>query len=200
MRVSNQSTRAAIALTMGLSVLLAACGTAVAPSSPPPTIAPTPVITPDPHLVEPATADQVFNAIRVGDLPLFVNNASTGGPNAAVVKRINADIGNWPLIITEFRTSAALHKAIKWDRKKPIGQGSPPYAFIGLNILIEFGPITGKLAEPDASRQKQAVDLVALIDPLLWPLQERTVIPIPTRTAVPASAPPAGKPTPKPSK
>ena len=177
-------------------MLLTAC------SSPPPSLVPvtprpTPVITPDPHLTEPATADDVFRAIAKGKLPLNVTNASSGDPTSPIVKRINADIGNWPLIISEFRTSALLRKAVKWDPKKPVAQGNPPYAFVGLNILIEFGPVTGLLARPDAIRQQQAEGLVALVDPLLWPLEQRSLVFVPTKT-VPASAavPPAASPAP----
>jgi hypothetical protein len=198
MRVSNHAIRAIFALIVGLSLFLSACGSTVAPSSAPATAPPTPVITPDPHLTEPATADQVFNAIRSGGLPLSVNNATAGGPESVIIKKINADIGNWPLLITEFRSGAALHKATGWDPTKPPRQGNPPYAFVGLNILIEFGPATGKLVPPNDIRQQQAATLAALIDPLLWPLQQRSVVPIPTRTAVPPSPPPTA--TPKPSK
>ena len=161
-------------------------------SSPPPSVVPvtprpTPVITPDPHLTEPATADDIFMAIRVGDLPLSVTNATSGDATSPIVKRINADIGNWPLVISEFRTSALLRKALKWDPKKAVAQGNPPYAFVGLNILIEFGPVTGLPARPDALRQKQAEGLVGLIDPLLWPLEQRSIVAVPTRN-IPASA------------
>jgi hypothetical protein len=163
-------------------MLLTACGSPP-PSPSPATPRPTPVITPDPHLIEPATADDIFKAIRVGDLPLNVTNATAGDPTSPIVKRINADIGNWPLIISEFRTSDLLRRTTNWDPTKPPVQGSPPYAFVGLNILIEFGPITGVLARPDAMRQQQAEGLIALIDPLLWPLEQRSVIALPTRTA-----------------
>jgi hypothetical protein len=200
MRVSNHAIRAIFAPIVVLSLLLAACGSTVAPSSAPPTAPPTPVITPDPHLTEPATADQVFNAIRSGGLPLSVNNATAGGPESAMIKKINADIGNWPLLVTEFRSAEALRKATGWDATKPPRQGNTPYAWVGLNILIEFGPGTGKLVPPNDVRQQQAATLAALIDPLLWPLEQRSVVPIPTRTAIPPSAPPSPSAKPKPSK
>jgi hypothetical protein len=184
MRLSNHAARLGAGAVM--AILLAAACASPPPSSPPPTVRPTPVITPDPHLTEPATADQIFIAIRVGDLPLSVNNATSGDPTSPIVKRINAAIGNWPLIITEFRSSAALRQTTKWDPKKRPTQGNAPYAFVGLNILIEFGPVTGLLAAPDADRQRQAQEVVALIDPLLWPLEQRSVIPVQTKTAVPA--------------
>lgn len=187
MRVSNHPGRLA---AVGLAIVAAigvACGGNAPPSIAPPTPVPTPVITPDPHLNEPATADQVFNALRLGHLPMSVNNATAGDPNSPMVKRINAALDNWPLVITEFRTSAQLRSVTKWDPTAPPGQGNPPYAFVGLNVLIEFGPVTGLLATPDATRQKEAMDIIALIDPLLWPLEQRAVVPIPTKTATPAA-------------
>lgn len=185
MRVSNHLARVAAGLAVS-SALLVGCGSAT-PSDAPPSAPPTPVITPDPHLSEPATADQLFTAIRSGGLPLSVNNATAGDPSSPLVKRINAQIGNWPLIITEYRSSAALRDVRKWDASKPPVQGDPPYAFVGLNLLIEFGPITGPLASPDQTRREQAERLAALIDPLLWPLEQRSVVPIATRTPVAAS-------------
>jgi hypothetical protein len=191
MRLSNHAARLAAGAVIA-TMLVTACGSAP-PSLPPPTARPTPVITPDPHLTEPATADQIFVAIRVGDLPLNVNNATSGDPTSPVVKRINAAIGNWPLIITEFRSSSALRQTTKWDPTMPPTQGNAPYTFVGLNILIEFGPVTGVLAAPDTDRQKQARVLVDLIDPLLWPMEQRSVIRLDTRTGSPAAGP-AGSP------
>jgi hypothetical protein len=167
-------------------LLVAGCSSAPITTARP-TPRPTPVITPDPHLTEPATADQVFTAIRVGDLPLSINNATRGDSTSPIVKRINADIGNWPLVISEFRSSAALREATGWDASQPPGQGDPPYAWVGLNVLIEFGPVTGPLQAPDARRQDQARVLVDLLDPLLWPLEQRSVIRISTQTSPPAS-------------
>jgi hypothetical protein len=192
MRVSNHRTGGVLALAtlFALSAVVTACGSGPPPSSPPPTAQPTPVITPDPHLSEPATADQIFNAIRVGDLPLSVNNATAGGPDSPIVKVINAQIANWPLIITEYRSSAVLRAVTKWDPAAGPKQGDPPYTWVGLNMMVAFGPVTGKLAPPDASREQEAKDLVALIDPLLWPLDQRSVVPVPTKTApLPSSAP-----------
>jgi hypothetical protein len=185
MRVSNHATRLAAGVVVAV-MLVTACGSPP-PSSAPPTVRPTPVITPDPHLTEPATADQVFAAIRAGDLDLLVNNAMSGGPGSAVVKRINGAIDNWPLVITQYQSSAILRTAGDWEPTKPPGQGNPPYAFVGLNILVEFGPNTGIVEAPGILRQEQATALVALLDPALWPLEQRSVIPVVTRTALPAS-------------
>jgi hypothetical protein len=178
------------AVLVTVALALGACANPP-PSAAPPTARPTPVITPDPHLTEPATADEVFTAIRDGDLPLSVNNATAGDPASPIVKRINADIGNWPLVISEFRTRAALRETTGWDAAAPPQQGDPPYAFVGLNVLIQFGPVTGPLQTPDARRQEQARILVSLLDPLLWPIEQRSVIRIVTKTVPPASGGPA---------
>ena len=190
MRVSNHVVRAGVALVT-LALALCACSSP-APSAAPASARPTSAITPDPHLTEPATADQVFTAIRVGDLPLSVNNATAGDPNSPIIKRINADIGNWPLVISEFRSSAALRESTGWDAATPPRQGDPPYSFVGLNVLIQFGPVTGPLQTPDSRRQDQARILVGLLDPLLWPIEQRSVVTLETRTVPPASAVPAG--------
>jgi hypothetical protein len=197
MRGSNHRARGILALAVPFVVAaaVAACGSSAAASPPPPTPLPTPAITPDPHLTEPATADQIWKAISVrGKLPLSVNNATNGSPDSPVVKQINAQIANWPLIITQFRSSADLRKAARWDPSKGAKQGDPPYSWVGLNILIAFGPTTGKLAPPDAAREQQAKDLIALIDPLLWPMEQRSVAPIPTKTAPPPPSPSAPPP------
>ena len=195
MRVSNQSARARGAAAALLAVMLTACAASVPPSAPSPTVAPTPVITPNPHLTDPATADAIFSAIRSAGLPLSTSNAFAGAPNAPVVKRINAAVDNWPLIITQYKNTATLREAVKWDPSKPPAAGSPPYAFVGLNIMVAFGPPSGKPVPPDASRQAQALRLVGALDPLLWPIQQRSVTPIPTATPPAASpAPSAVKP------
>ena len=191
MRSSNHSIVRLVAVVAVVATGIAACASPAPSSAPPVTPRPTPVITPDPHLTEPATADQIFNAIRVGKLPLSVNNATAGDPNSPVVKRINATVGNWPLIITEFRSSALLRETLKWDPANPPAQGNAPYTFVGLNIVIEFGPTTGVLATPDATRREQAEGLVALVDPLLWPLEQRSIAPLATKTAPPPSGEPS---------
>jgi hypothetical protein len=191
MRGSNHRAGGVLVLATGLvlSVAVAACGTSAAqPTAAPPTPKPTPAITPDPHLTDPATADEIFNAIRKGDLPLSVNNATAGGPDAPIIKRINAQVANWPLVITEYRTSRQLRELLAWDPAAAPQQGDPPYAWVGMNILVEFGPVTGVPVAPDATREQQAKDLIALIDPLLWPLEQRAIDPVPTKTATPAAS------------
>ena len=202
MRGSNHRARGTLALAaiVAMSAAVAACGTSAAESSvAPPTAPPTPAITPDPHLTEPATADQIFNAIRRGDLPLTVNNATAGDPSSPVIKQINAAVGNWPLIISEYRSSSLLRDTIGWDPAAEPKQGDAPYTWVGMNILVKFGPTTGHPTAPDDTRQQQAKDLIGLIDPLLWPLQQRAVVPVPTKTGPPASSPAPAESAPAPS-
>jgi len=187
------------------SLLLAACGSAPAGSGVPST-APTPLVTPDPHLKEPVTADQIFRALSAARLRIVANNANTGGGNPDIVKQINADIGSWPLRIIEYKSSAALAKALKWAPGDAPGGDESPYAFAGMNVLIQFGPISARApSAPEALRQQAAAAIVAALDPLLWPLLQRSVVPIPSRTPVPVATPvpsPSAAPakTPRPSK
>jgi hypothetical protein len=152
-------------------------------------VAPTPVVTPDPHLKDPATADAILKAIAASGLPLSVSNAIGGDPRWPFVKRFNAAIDNWPLIVTEYKDSATLRAAIHWNPAKPVFDGYPPYTFVGLNILITFGPAAAKATPPDANRQAEARQLIGVLDPLLWPLDARALIPLPSRTAMPSQTP-----------
>jgi hypothetical protein len=198
MRHSNHAARGrrGPSLAVGCLALLAvtmltACGPAAAQSAPP-TPSPTPSPTPDPHLREPVTADQVFRALASGKTGIVANNANSGSGNKAIVKQINADIGNWPLRITEYTSSATRAKALAWKGATPV-RNQAPYAFAGLNVVVEFGPIsTARVpVAPDPTRQKLAESIVAVLDPLLWPLVQHSVVAIPARSAVPASSAPA---------
>jgi hypothetical protein len=183
----------------GLALVLTACAAAAIPSAAPsPTVAPTPLVTPDPHLEDPATADAILKAIAASGLPLSVSNAIGGDPRWPFVKRFNAAVDNWPLIVTEYKNRATLRAAIHWDRTKPVFDGNPPYTFIGLNILITFGPAAARATPPDANRQAEARQLIGVLDPLLWPIEERALIPLPSRTAMPARTPAASAASPKP--
>jgi hypothetical protein len=192
MRVSNQFGRQGLAASILMALVLTACGASAPSASPPPTPAPTPSPTPDPHLADPATADAIFNSVRLAGLPLSITNAVGGDATSPMVKRINAAIDNWPLVITQFKSSATLRATVKWDPTKQPAAGSPPYVFVGLNIMIAFGPDGGP--PPDATRQAQAKRLIEIVDPLLWPLEQRSVTPIASRTAAPSSAVPSASP------
>jgi hypothetical protein len=192
MRVSNQFGRRWLVASALLALVLTACGTSAQSASPPPTPAPTPSPTPDPHLSDPATADAIFNSVRLAGLPLSITNAIGGDAASPMVKRINAAIDNWPLVITQYKSSATLRATVKWDPTKQPADGSPPYVFVGLNIMIAFGPEGGPA--PNAARQAQAKRLIEIVDPLLWPLEQRSVTPVASRTAAPPSASPVASP------
>jgi hypothetical protein len=200
MRVSNHHARRNGVATLMIAFTLAACAASAPPATLAPTVAPTPVITPDPHLTDPATADAVVRAIGSTGLPLSFTNAIGGDANSPFVKRINGSLDNWPLVVTQYKSSAALRAAIKWDPAKPPAPGSAPYVFVGLNILIAFGPTSGKPVAPDPARQTEAQRLAVALDPFLWPMEQRSVTPILTRAApTPKPAPSATpKTTPKP--
>jgi hypothetical protein len=220
MRSSNQfggtprrrsPTGVVVAALTALTTIVVACGGSAA-ASPPPTPPPTPVITPDPHLAEPVTADKIFIVLGLAKLGITANNANSETGNPAVVKLINAEIGNWPLRITQYSSSAALHKAVTWKTDQPPGGDEAPYNIVGLNILIQYGPISARApSNPDAARQAIAAQIVAVLDPLLWPLSQHSVIAVPSRTPTPSAAPsaapsaptktpkPTAKATPKPS-
>jgi hypothetical protein len=189
-----------VALAIGAAAV--ACGGS-APPSVAPTPLPTPVVTPDPHLKEPVTADQVFRLLGAAKLGIRANNANSGRGNAAIVKQINADIGNWPLRITQFRSSVDLRKALNWKAgSKPV-RNETPYAFAALNVLIEYGPVSsaGIPKAPDDARQALAVQIAGTLDPLLWPMAQHSVVAVPVRTPAPAATPaPSAAPTKAPSK
>ena len=65
---------------------------------------------------------------------------------------------DWPLIITEYRSRRRCATTIDVGSGGRPGQGEPPYTFVGLNILIEFGPVTGArpTRTPTARRSGQA--------------------------------------------
>lgn len=183
-----------------LALAVVGCGPAAAASAPP-TPVPTPVVTPDPHLTAPVTADDIFRDFGKGGLTISSINANLGTGNSDIVKQINANLGGWPLRITQYRSASVMTRALDWQAGQLPGPNETPYAFAALNILIQFGPTsTNPPTRPDASRQKDAAAIVALLDPLLWPIAQRSVVAIPSRTPTPAATPVAtSKPTAKPS-
>ncbi len=197
MRHSNHQSRerrlparvAGIAMIVA-TTLVVACGGSATPSGAPSAL-PTPVITPDPHRREPVTADDIFLALGSAKLGIRANNANSGQGNPVIVKQINADIGNWPLQITQYRSAADLHKALDWKPgSKPV-RNETPYAFAGLNVLVEYGPVSSAATPkaPDDTRQALAAQIVGVLDPLLWPLDQHSVLAIPSKTPEPTPAP-----------
>jgi hypothetical protein len=188
-----------------LAVIVAACGASAAPASSAPTPPPTPSPTPDPHLTAPVKADDIYRDLGKGGLAITPINANLGQGNPDIVKAINANLKGWPLRITEYRSAEAMVKSLDWTPGDPPGGDEAPYAFAALNILITYGPISARApSPPDAGRQQDAVSIVAVLDPLLWPITQRSVLAIPSRTPIPLATPkptpkPTAKPTPKPT-
>lgn len=178
------------------------CGGGPASAPPNPTPIPTPAPTAVAHLTAPVKADDLYLAVRAAGLRIDPNNASTGGPGHEPVKRINATYEGWPLAISQYSTPASLLDAITWANGSVPGQGEAPVSVVGLNILIQWGPMTGASPRTPDDRQLAAVTKLALaLEPLVSPLEWRTIVPIPGVTPEPTVEPtakPSPKPTPKP--
>jgi hypothetical protein len=190
MRRSNHR-RVRIGLATAVAAaLVAACGATAAPS-PSATARPTPVITPDPHLDAPASVDDVFRLLQQAGIRITPNTASAG-PGGEPVKSINATYADWPLVLTQFSTAEALVAAASFDPSTPPAVGDPPYVLIGMNIQVEYGPHTTNQrtpAPPSDLQQAAAAALVAALDPLIGPLTQRSVLPVPLPTLGPAPTP-----------
>jgi hypothetical protein len=198
-QLAHGGSRPRVVATLSLvlvAVLAAAC--AAAPPPPSPTPRPTPLVTPNPHLPDPASAQDVFNGLGRQGLKITTNTAAAGADDAAVITRINATYLGWPLHVTQFRTSADLAAAAKWKAGEAPGRGEAPVALAGSNILIQWGPRTaGAKPQPPDDRQRAALDaLAAALDVLLSPIRMRTIVPVDIATAAapPASAGPSAAP------
>ena len=168
----------------------AACSSAAPSASPTP--APTPLVTPDPHLPSPATARQVFAGFDKAGLPITANTATLGPDGGDVVTKIYATYLGWPLDVTEYRSATALSKALAWGDGEEPGNGEPPIALAGVNILITWGPArSGHSPAKLNARQTDALsDLVSVADLLLSPLRTHTSVPV-RITAAPSASPEA---------
>ena len=215
MRHSNRQARgrrpslSAAGLVVLLAVFaVAACGGQAAPSEAPSAL-PTPVVTPDPHLSEPVTANQIYGILAAAKLGMTCPTASLGDGQPGVVKQINCNVGGWPLRIVQYQSGAILNHDLVWNSESPTGN-EPPYWWTALNVAISFGPISDRApGQPDSARQAVAAQIVGLLDPLLWPIRQHSVLTIPARTpepsptVTPTAAPskaPASKPPAKPAK
>ncbi len=189
-RAVASSRRLLVALLIGTS-LVTACSSA--PPPPAPTPRPTPLVTPDPHLADPATVQEVFSGLGQAGLRITPNTASAGSSDGPVVTRIFATYLGWPLEVTEFRTSDALAKAASWAPGAAPGSGQEPIAIAGGNILVTWGPaISGANPPlPDARQAEGLVDLVDALDALLSPIRARMNVEIvpPVAAAGDTSAP-----------
>jgi hypothetical protein len=190
-------------VTVGVT---AACSSTV-PTTPVPTPQPTPVptATPDPHLIAPAKADDVFLGLRAAGLAITLNTANTGGAGRDPVKEIEATYDGWPLSIGQYRSAATLEAATGWKAGVFPGIHEAPIEFIGLNILIRWGPISSKPTPkmPDGRQVDSAERLRAALDRLISPLRSRTLVTLPgasvtTSPGSAASAAPSTRATAKP--
>ena len=194
-----------LAMVLGAALLAVACGSTPASASPTATPVP-PTPSPNPHLSDPASVDDVYNALLKAGLQISPNSADTG--TAGVVKRLHLTFQAWPLVLTSYASAKALLSASGFNPKARPVLGDPPYALAGLNILIEYGSSTqnGPPAAPGPQFVSAFEQIVQVVDPLIGPLQQQSVSPVPLPTPTPAPsvaatpAPsPAGKPTPKPT-
>jgi hypothetical protein len=200
MRDSNRSApggrRRLLASIVAIGVFVAACGSAAPSSTPAPTPVRTAAPTPraDPHLAAPVSLEAVFRALQVADLKIVADTAGSGRKGKEPLRTLVATYAGWPLIISEYSSAKALAKAKKWKAGKKPGQGEPPLAIKGLNILVEWGPTTGRRPlKPDATQRASIASLVAVLDPLLFPLKVRSnsAVKLPTHTPVPTASPSA---------
>lgn len=184
------ATGAATAAALLAAVLLAACGSGPTPT-PRPSPPPSPTPTPNPHLTEPASADAVFRALTAAGLRIVPNNAVTGGTGEEPRLRINATYANWPLVIHEYSSSAALRAKAGFRPGDRPTIGEAPFNLVGLNILVEFGPHAKNRNEPppDPAFREAAEALIEVLDPLLGPLAQMSIEPLPLPTLTPSPSP-----------
>jgi hypothetical protein len=162
-----------------------------APATTTPSAAPTPLVTPNPHLPTIASAQQVFNGLGHAGLKVTAHTASAGSGNDAIVRKIFASYLGWPLDVTEYSSKEALAEAMTWNSGDPPKKGDPPVTIAGGNILVIWGPINaGKMPVKLDERQRAGLQpLVGALDILLSPLSTRTSVPVTvTETAPPAAA------------
>ncbi len=189
---------AALAGTVIAATVLAGCGSTPTPS-PSPRPSPPPTPTPNPHLSEPASADAIFRALGAAGLRIVSNNAVAGGPGDEPRLRINATYASWPLVIEEYSSSAALRKNAPFRPGSRPSIGEAPFNLAGLNILVEFGPHAKNRNEPppEPAFRAAAVALIEALDPLIGPLAQMSIEPLPLPTLTPqpgASAAPSATP------
>jgi hypothetical protein len=166
------------AATLVVVVLVVGCGAEAAPSpTPTPDRRPTP--TPDPHLTEPVAVDDIFRALTAAGLRVVPNNAGSD-PSGEPVKRINATLEGWPLILAGYSSSAALLASTGFTNGAPPAAGEPPYTLVGLNILVGYGPSrTAETPGRAEERFKTAAErIVEVLDPLLGPLGQSSSDPV----------------------
>jgi len=192
-------TARSIATLLGLALLVAACGTSAATPTPPPSPIPTP--TPDPHLTEPASIADVFKALNAAGLRITANNADSGGSSGEPLRRVNATYDSWPLIMSEFSSSAALAASSGFVAGATPTRDDAPFSLVGLNILVEYGPHAKNDNDvPDQRFRESAQRLADAMDPLLGPLAQSSIAPLALPGSVSPGAPASASPSvPEPS-
>lgn len=175
------------AVVLGLAMLVGACGGSTPTPTPQPTVVPTP--TPDPHLTEPVSAGRIQQALQKAGFAITANSADAGVQGAEPRTTLNLTYESWPLLIVEYSSTAALQTSTGFDPKRKLVLGEPPFEFAALNLLIQYGPHTsnGAPTAPEPRFVDAARRLVAVLDPLIGPLRERAVAPVPLPTAIPTA-------------
>ena len=194
-----------LAPVLAVALLVGACGGAAPSGTPAPSAAPTP--TPNPHLTAPVSVDVIIRKLATAGIRIQPNNASAGR-DGEPRKSINATYDGWPLILTEFSSAEKVRSVGRFDPTRAPRHGDPMYVVTGLNILIEYGPGIRSKSDPppDPRFRSAAMRLIDVLDPLLGPLEQAAIDPLPLRGVVPppspepsASAAASPKPTKKPS-
>jgi hypothetical protein len=199
-RIRTIASLVAVAAIVGGA--FAGCGSSQATPTLAPVPPPTP--TPNPHLSAPVSVDQLYNKLKKAGLTLYLNTADAG-IDGEPRKRLNLTYEGWPLLIAEYSSATALTRETGFDPARRPGDGDPAYAIVGENILVQYGlTVVNKPPTAPAARWTAAATrLVAVLDPLLGPLRQSSLVPLALPTAIPTVAPTATpSPTlkPKPTK
>jgi hypothetical protein len=167
----------AVATGALVTVLLAGCGESATP--PPPTPPPAPTVAADLHLVEPASAADVFDALLSAGLAISPNNGS-GGSDREPREVINATYAGWSLTLSSYSSAEALAEVGGFEADEPPGKGDPPYRLAGLNVLVAYGPsLDGKLpAAPERRFADAAQELGRALTPVIGPLAQSSIEPL----------------------
>jgi hypothetical protein len=140
----------------------------------------------------------VFRALGAAGLAITANNAGTSGPAGEPLRWINATYKGWPLIISEFSSAAALAAATGLPPGRTPIPDDPPFSIAGLNILVGYGPAP-RSDDPPADRFRDAAQgIVDVLDPLLGPLAQSSLVPLDLPEAEPSPVP-SGAPSPAPA-
>jgi hypothetical protein len=197
MRTSNRGALLSTTVAaLALSLVMTSCGGSS--NSPTTNGSGAPVATPDPHLAEPVSVDELYRMLGAAGIHITPNTASKGA-NGEPVKRIVGTYRDWPIVLSQYSSNAVLRTEAKFDPKVRPVRGEAPYIVVGLNILVEFGPrITNDRspAPPPDDKRAAMIALVDVLDPLLGPLSQRSVVPLPLK-GPPATATPAPSASPK---